>query len=44
MKIGQMITVSIYGKMQLVKIVAVHSMGTIDVETKAGSYFRLSGF
>lgn len=44
MKIGQTIKVSIYGKKQEVKIVAIHAFGTIDVETKSGQYFRLSGF
>jgi hypothetical protein len=43
MKIGQIIKVSIYGKTQSVKVVAIHDFGTIDVETKNGQYFRLSG-
>ena len=43
MKIGQTITVSIYGKNQKVKIVAIHDFGTVDIETKEGNYFRLSG-
>ena len=44
MQIGQIIKVSIYGKLQPVKVVAIHGAGTIDVQTKHGDYFRLSGF
>ena len=44
MQIGQIIKVSIYGKLQSVKVVAIHGAGTIDVQTKHGDYFRLSGF
>ena len=43
-KINQIYNLSIYGKVQPVKILAVHPMGTIDVETLSGKCFRLSGF
>jgi len=43
-KINQIYNLSIYGKIQPVKILAVHPFSTIDVETLSGKCFRLSGF
>jgi hypothetical protein len=43
MKIGDYIKTSIYGRELTVCIVALHSAGTIDVVTKEGKYFRISG-
>ena len=43
-KINQIYNLSIYGKIQPVKILAVHPFGTIDVETLSGKCLRLSGF
>jgi hypothetical protein len=40
--IGQVITVSIFGRPVTGKIMAVHPFGTVDVETHAGCY-RVSG-
>jgi len=41
-RIGQKITVLIRGRSVSAVIIAVHPLGTIDVETSAG-YFRVSG-
>jgi hypothetical protein len=41
-RIGQKITVLIRGRNMSAVIVAVHPLGTIDVQTRDG-YFRVSG-
>jgi hypothetical protein len=43
MKIGDYITTSIYGCALTVRVVALHGAGTVDVVTKDGRYFRVSG-
>ena len=43
MKLGDYITTSIYGRALTVRIVALHGAGTVDVMTKDGRYFRVSG-
>jgi len=43
MKIGDYIKTAIYGRMLTVCIIAIHNAGTIDVVTKKGKYFRVSG-
>ena len=40
--IGQPITTQIFGRMVTGKIIAVHSFGTVDIESPVG-YFRISG-
>jgi hypothetical protein len=44
MKVGDYIKTSIYGHAVTVQIVALCGSGTVDVVTKEGQYFRLSGF
>jgi hypothetical protein len=43
MRIGDYIKTSIYGRAVIVRVVALHDAGTVDVMTKDGKYFRLSG-
>jgi ribosomal 50S subunit-recycling heat shock protein len=43
MKIGDTIRIEIYSKKETVKVIAIHSLGTIDVERKDGKCFRVSG-
>ena len=43
MKLGDYITTSIYGRALTVRVVALHGAGTVDVMTKDGKYFRISG-
>jgi len=42
--VGQVKTMHIFGKIQKVTILAVHPMGTLDIETESGKCFRVSGF
>ncbi len=41
--IGKTIETLIYGRMVTGKIIAVHSFGTVDIETESGNCFRVSG-
>jgi hypothetical protein len=41
--VGQKIKLSVYGKLQIVTVLAVHKFGTIDVETESGACFRITG-
>jgi len=41
--VGQKIEMPVYGKLQTVTVLAVHSFGTIDVETESGACFRITG-
>jgi hypothetical protein len=41
--IGQKIEMSVYGKLQIVTVLAVHPFGTIDIETESGACFRITG-
>lgn len=41
--IGETIETLIYGRMVTGKIIAVHSFGTVDIETESGNCFRVSG-
>lgn len=43
MKIGEYITTTIYGRAVTVRVVALHGLGAVDVMTKDGRYFRVSG-
>ena len=43
-QVGQVKTMHIFGKIQAVKILAVHPAGTLDIETESGKCFRVSGF
>ena len=43
-QVGQVKTMHIFGKIQAVTILAVHPMGTLDIETESGKCFRVSGF
>jgi hypothetical protein len=43
MKIGDYITATIYGRAVRVKVLAIHTAGTIDVERADGQCFRISG-
>lgn len=43
MKVGDYIKTSIYGRSVVVKVLAVHGGGAIDVATAEGQYFRISG-
>ena len=43
MKIGDYITISLYGKTQRVRVIAVYPFGTVDVERADGECFRVSG-
>jgi hypothetical protein len=42
-KVGQRITLHVYGKPQAVTVLAVHPFGTIDIETDSGKCFRITG-
>ena len=41
--IGQKIEMPVYGKLQIVTVLAVHPFGTIDIETVTGACFRITG-
>lgn len=41
--VNKIYNLSIYGKVQPVKILAVYPFGTVDVETKTGRCFRITG-
>ena len=43
MKIGDIITATIYGHAVRCKVLAIHAAGTIDVERFDGQCFRISG-
>lgn len=43
MKVGDYIKTSIYGRSVVVKVLAVHGAGTVDVATAEGQCFRISG-
>jgi hypothetical protein len=43
MKIGDIITTTIYGRAVRVKVLAIHAAGTIDVQRADGQCFRVSG-
>jgi len=43
MRIGQHIYVSLYGRMERVRILAIHRAGTIDVQRSDGACYRVSG-
>jgi hypothetical protein len=43
MKIGDIITATIYGRAMRVKVLAIYAAGTIDVERADGQCFRVSG-
>ena len=43
MKIGQYIHISLYGRLERVRILAAHRAGTIDVQRADGKCFRVSG-
>ena len=40
---GQVKTMHIFGKVQQVTILAVHSFGTMDIELASGQCYRVSG-
>ena len=42
-QVNQYIILTVYGKPQSVKVLAVHSFGTIDIQTKTGKCFRITG-
>lgn len=41
--IGETIQTSIFGRMVIGKIIAVHPFGTVDIQTESGNCFRVSG-
>jgi hypothetical protein len=41
--VGQKIEMPVYGKIRVVTVLAVHSFGTIDVETEMGNVLRITG-
>jgi hypothetical protein len=41
--VGETRTMHIFGKVQRVTILAVHQLGTVDVETELGKCFRITG-
>jgi hypothetical protein len=43
MRIGDSIKTVIFGREVTVKIIAMHPLGVIDVETPAGACYRLAG-
>jgi hypothetical protein len=43
MKIGDIITATIYGHAVRCKVLAIHAAGTIDVERFDGQCFRITG-
>lgn len=43
MRIGQYIHVSLYGRMERVRILAIYRAGTIDVQRSDGACYRVSG-
>jgi hypothetical protein len=42
-KVGETKTMHIFGKIQTVTILAIHSHGTMDIELSSGKCFRVSG-
>ena len=42
-KVGDTKTMHIFGKVQTVTILAVHSFGTMDIQLNSGDCFRVSG-
>jgi hypothetical protein len=42
-QVGQVKTMHIFGKVQQVTILAVHSFGTMDIELSSGKCFRVTG-
>jgi hypothetical protein len=42
-QVNQVVHLPIFGKVQTVKILAVHPFGTIDVEAASGRCFRITG-
>ena len=43
MRIGQFIHIHLYGRMERVRVLAVHRAGTIDVQRSDGNCSRVSG-
>ena len=43
MQVGQYIHISLYGRMERVRILAVHRAGAIDVQRSDGNCYRVSG-
>ena len=43
MKIGDIITATIYGHAVRCKVLAIHAAGTVDVQRADGQCFRISG-
>lgn len=43
MKVGDYIKTSIYGRSVFVKVIAIHGAGAVDVVTKRGQYYRVTG-
>lgn len=42
-KVNQIVNLPVFGKVQPVKILAIHTFGTIDVETASGRCYRITG-
>jgi hypothetical protein len=42
-QVGQVKTMHIFGKVQQVTILAVHSFGTMDIELSTGQCYRVTG-
>lgn len=42
-KVGEQRKMHIFGRIHLVTILAIHPMGTLDIELESGKCFRLSG-
>ncbi len=40
---GSSIQLHVHGKIQTVKVLAVHPFGTIDIETESGNCYRITG-
>ena len=43
MRVGQIIHIRLYGRMERVRVLAVHRAGTIDVQRSDGACYRVSG-
>lgn len=43
MKLGEYINMAVRGYPEIVRVIAMHGAGTIDVLTKDNQYFRISG-
>jgi hypothetical protein len=41
--VGDKFEMLLFGKLQMVTVLAVYKFGTIDVETESGACFRMSG-